>query len=390
MAGDLLAPPVAAPAEPPARGRRWVRWLAVPLAIYAASRVAQLALIAWLLPADGSTVNDRLMQWDAGWYVEVARHGYPHGYSYGPDGQLVGNGLAFLPGYPLLVRIVHEITRLDYRTATLLAAFLAGAGAAVAVYALGAHLYDARVGACLAALFCAQPMSAALSMGYSEGLFVAFAAGALLCAFRRSWLTAGGLGLAAALTRPTGAAVAVALALAAVMALRDGERPRWRPIAAALVALAGLPAYLAWVGLRVGTWHAWFDIQTAGWGTTFDGGAATGAFVARALRGSDEWVAVSVALLVIAALVAAVVTVTTRVWPPLVAYGLLALVLVLGQGGYYHSKPRLLVPVFTLLVPAAVALGRARGRSAVPVLVGWAAFGLWYGAYLVTVWRYAI
>ena len=77
-------------------------------------------------------------------------------------------------------------------------------------------------------------------------------------------------------------------------------------------------------------------------------------------------------------------------WPPLVAYGLLALVLVLGQGGYYHSKPRLLVPVFTLLVPAAVALGRARGRSAVPVLVGWAAFGLWYGAYLVTVWRYAI
>ena len=392
MTDDLLArhPEVVVPTEPSARRRRPVRWLAVPLSIYAASRVVQLALIAWLLPPDGTTVNDRLMQWDAGWYVEVARHGYPHRYSYGPDGQLVGNGLAFLPGYPLLVRVVHEITRLDYRTATLLAAFLAGAGAAVAVYALGAHLYDARVGACLAALFCAQPMSAALSMAYSEGLFVAFAAGALLAGFRRAWLTAGGLGLAAALTRPTGAAVAVALALAAVMALRAGERPRWRPIAAALVALAALPAYLAWVGLRVGTWHAWFDIQTAGWGSTFDGGSATVSFVTRALRGSDEWVAVSVALLVIASVVAAVVALTTRVWPPLVAYGLLALVLVLGQGGYYHSKPRLLVPVFTLLVPAAVVLGRARARTAVPVLVGWAAFGLWYGAYLITVWRYAI
>ena len=100
---------------------RRAAWFAVPLAIYAASRVGQVALVAWLIPRDGGSVTDRLMLWDAGWYVDVARHGYPHTYTYGPDGQLVGNGLAFLPGYPLLVRIVHEITRLDYRTATLLA-----------------------------------------------------------------------------------------------------------------------------------------------------------------------------------------------------------------------------------------------------------------------------
>ena len=369
---------------------RRAAWFAVPLAIYAASRVGQVALVAWLIPRDGGSVTDRLMLWDAGWYVDVARHGYPHTYTYGPDGQLVGNGLAFLPGYPLLVRIVHELTRLPYRSASLTAAALAGAAAAVAVYALGRRLYDGRVAAAFTALFCAQPMSAALSMGYSEGLFAALAAGALLCAYRRHWLLAGGLGLAAALTRPTGVAVAVALALAAALALRRGERPRWRPIAAALAALAGFPLWLAWVGARLHHWHAWFDIQTAGWGSTFDGGTATAGFVARALHGSEEWVAVSVAWLLIAAVVAAVLAVTTRVWPPLVAYGLLALVLVLGQAGYYHSKPRLLVPVFTLLVPAAVALGRARTRTAVPVLVGWAVFGLWYGAYLVTVWRYAI
>ena len=61
-------------------------------------------------------------------------------------------------------------------------------------------------------------------------------------------------------------------------------------------------------------------------------------------------------------------------------YGLIALVLVLGQGGYYHSKPRLLVPVLLILVPPAIALGRARPRTAALVLSGCAAFGLWSGS----------
>jgi hypothetical protein len=71
-------------------------------------------------------------------------------------------------------------------------------------------------------------------------------------------------------------------------------------------------------------------------------------------------------------------------------YVLIALVLVVGQAGYYHSKPRLLVPVLVTLVPAAVVLGRARPRTAVVVLVGFGLFGLWYGAYMITAWRYAI
>jgi hypothetical protein len=99
---------------------------------------------------------------------------------------------------------------------------------------------------------------------------------------------------------------------------------------------------------------------------------------------------VSVAWLLVAAVVAAGVAVARRVWPPLVVYGLIALVLVLGQGGYFHSKPRLLVPVLLVLVPAAVALGRAKRRTAALVLAGYAAFGLWYGAYLLTVWPFAI
>jgi hypothetical protein len=227
-------------------------------------------------------------------------------------------------------------------------------------------------------------------MAYSEALFTAFVAGMLVAAHRQLWLVAGLLGLAAALTRPTGAAAAIALAVAAIMALRAGKVARWRPIVAAVVALAGVPAYLFWVGQRIGDWDAWFRIQTAGWGTTFDYGSSSWHFLVDSFRTGDGWIQVSIAWMLLAVIALAFVAIYQRVWLPLLTYGLIALVLVLGQAGYYHSKPRLLVPVLLILVPLAVAIGRAKTHTAALVLLGYAAFGLWYGAYLVTVWHYAI
>jgi hypothetical protein len=370
--------------------RRW-RWLAIPLAIYAGTRVLQLAMIAWMLPPGDTAIRPRLLSWDSGWFLRVARDGYARGPISGFDANGGDPGsLAFFPGYPLLVRYLHQVTGLDFEAAALVVSGIAAAAASVLLFALGRRLYDTRVATAWAVLFCAQPMSVVLSMGYSEGLFVAFVAGALLAAHRRSWLGAALLGLAAALTRPTGAALAVALAVAALIQVREERADRWRAVAAAVPALLGVPAYLWWVGQRVGNWHAWFDIQTAGWGTTFDFGLGALRFVLDALRAGDGWVQVSVALLLIAAVVAAVVAVTRRVWPPLLVYGLITLALAIGQSGFYHSKPRLLVPALVILVPAALALARARTRTAALVLAGYALFGLWYGAYLITVWRFAI
>jgi hypothetical protein len=379
------------PSDPSGKTRFDPRIITLPLLLYAASRIVQLAVLDWMVPAgDQGGVRSRLLAWDAGWFVHVAQEGYPHTYTYSDTGTLVGNGLAFFPGYPMLVRGVHLITGLQPDTTALAVSWIAGGVAAVFVYALGERLYGLRVGVALTVLFCAQPMSLALSMAYSEALFVAFVAAMFYAAHRQAWLVAGALGLAAALTRPTGAAAAIALAVAALMALRNGFRPRWRPIVAALVALAGVPAYLLWVGLRVGNIHAWFDIQTAGWGTTFDYGASTLAFIRDALRTGEGWIQVSVAWIVVLVVVSAILAVKQRVWTPLVVYGLIALVLVLGQGGYYHSKPRLLVPVLLILVPAAVAIGRVKRSTAAVLLAGYSAFGLWFGAYLVTIWHFAI
>ncbi|NNJ63331.1 MAG: hypothetical protein HKP61_20845 [Dactylosporangium sp.] len=338
-----------------------------------------------------SSVRDRLLSWDAGWFIRVARDGYPRGYTYGDHGEVTANELAFFPGFPLMIRAVHAVTGGSFETAALITGSVAGCAATLAVYALGRQLYDHRTGVIFATLFCTQPMSVVLSMGYSEGLFVALAAATFVLAKRGAWEVAGIFGLGAALSRPTGAAVALGLAVAALLRVRSATgRSRWRPLAGALLALAGMPAYLLWVGIRAGAPQAWFDIQTAGWGTTFDVGDSARRFIFDALRTSDGFVAISVAWLLVAAVLLAVIAGMQRVWPPLLVYGFLSLTLVLGQAGFFHSKPRLLVPVLVILLPMALALGRAKLRVAVPVLVGYAGFGLWYGAYLITVWRFAI
>jgi hypothetical protein len=227
-------------------------------------------------------------------------------------------------------------------------------------------------------------------MAYSEALFLALVAGMLAAAHRKVWWAAGLLGLGCSLTRPTGAAAALALAVAAVLAVRESRRKAWQPLLAAGVALAGVPLFLAWVAWRVGDPSAWFRIQTAGWGTSFDYGESTWKFLTETLSTGDGWIPVSVALILLAALAAAGVALAGRPWLPLAVYGVVAMVLVYGQAGFYHSKPRLLLPVLLTLLPAAAAAARARPRVAVLSIAAWAVFGLWYGAYLVAVWPYTL
>lgn len=387
-------------APAPAPRRLWDvaggwRGAGIAVGILALTRLGQMIMLLWLIGAahDGTGLRSRLLIWDGGWFLRVAVNGYPHGYSYGPEGQLEGNGLAFFPLYPMLIRGVSALG-FDPGTAAIAVAWVASIGAAIALHLLGTTLYGRRAGWALVAICCAAPVSVVLSMAYSESLFLALVAGMLVAAHRRVWWAAGLLGLGAALTRPTGLAAAVALAVAAALAVRENTGKRnggtWQPTIAAAVALAGAPAYLGWVAWRVGDPDAWFRIQTAGWGTSFDYGASTATFLGRTLSTGDGWVPMSVALILLVALAAAGVALAGRPWLPLAVYGVLAMVLVYGQAGFYHSKPRLLLPVLLTLLPAVVAAARARPRVAVLSIAAWAAFGLWYGAYLVVVWPYTL
>ncbi|MEV6347286.1 mannosyltransferase family protein [Actinoplanes sp. NPDC051851] len=391
-----ITSPSETPVAPVAEETLWQkagggRGVGAAVGILAITRVVQLFMIWWLggpsTQSDSTSVFDRLLVWDGGWFLRVAVNGYPHGYTY-ENGQLQGNELAFFPVYPMLIRAVAALG-VAPSTAALIVSWLASIGAAVALHLLGTTLHDRRAGWALVAICCSAPVSVVLSMAYSESIFLALVAGMFVAAHRKAWWTAGVLGLFTALSRPTGAAAALALAVAALMALRE-ERNKIKPIAAAVLALSGVPLFLGWVALRVGDPTAWFRIQSAGWGTSFDYGRSTASFLKETFSSADGWIQVSVGLILLAALAAAGVALTQKPWLPLAVYGVVAMILVYGQAGFYHSKPRLLLPVLLTLLPSVHAAARARPRVAILAISAWAVFGLWYGAYMITIWPYTL
>ncbi|WP_228973006.1 hypothetical protein [Streptomyces sp. DH12] len=390
------APRGAVPPDPPARrrtrsGQAAARTAAAVGLVYAGSLALHLWLLALMAPPGGEGVRARLLAWDARHFADIAAHGYPDGLNHSPDGEPAGNDLAFFPLYPLLTRAVAALTGVDTGTAALGTSHLAVLAMLGAVHSLLARLHGARtalVGIVL--LAGAQPMALTFFMGYSEALFAALAAGALLATHRRAWLTAGSLALLCGLTRPVAAAVALAVAVAAAQHMLRARRPATRPVAAVVLACAGTPAYLAWVGDRVGRMDAWFLIQEAGWGTRWDNGAAFLRFLGEVLPREDGWVPVSTALLVLVLLGFTAAAWRRDSWPPLLVYGTAVVVMALGQSNYFHCKLRLLVPALVFLLPPARALAGARPRTAVAVLAGAVLFGCWYGAHMLTVWPYAI
>jgi 4-amino-4-deoxy-L-arabinose transferase-like glycosyltransferase len=354
--------------------------------------VVQVALLSLLSGDPPGHLAGWLMLWDATWFVRIAEDGYEPGYTYDTAGELTGNGLAFFPLYPMLIRATAWLPGVSPATAALAVSWVAAGVAAVLLAILGTRLYSRRTGYALAVLFGAQPMSVILSMGYTEALFCAFALAALLAVHRESWLFAGGFTALAALTRPTGVALATALLATAYWWLwRDpGRRLGWRMPVGVLTGMVAAPLYPLWVGARVGDLDGWFRIQYIGWGTRWDFGATTWRFLLQVFSRSEEWVQLSTAVIVVGAAVLTLAALSERVWLPLSLYGVLGLLMAVGSSGYYHSRPRMLVPVVLLLFPFAIVLGRCRTRTSVLVLAGVTVLGCWYGAYLVAVWPYTI
>jgi len=232
-------------------------------------------------------------------------------------------------------------------------------------------------------------MSVALSMTYTEALFCALAAWALVGVLRGQWLLAGACAAGAGLVRPTASSLVAAVglaALAAVLTRRDG----WRPVVGGLLACTGLLGYLGWVAVRTGALDGWFVIQRSGWGWYLDGGGATVRYVTAVLADGERAFDVLTVLALVASLVLLGLAVRMRMPWPLLVYGALVLVTVWGTEGLMNAKPRLLIPAFVLLLPVALGLARRRTGTAVAVVVAAALASAWFGGYALTIWRYAI
>ncbi len=386
MAVAGSAPRTGAPAWP-----RMAHVLA-PAAVYLGVRAVGVAVLA--LMAGGSQLVDELTSWDGSWLLAIAEHGYDGV----PTDMLDAYGnhtpdtpLGFFPGYPALVAAVGVLTGGNLVVAGLLVAAVAGVVAAYGITSIGELVPGGsrRAGLLLTALFAATPMSIVLSMAYTEALFCALVAWALVGVLRERWLLAGLCAAGAGLVRPTGSAVVAAVGLAAVAAVL-ARRGGWRPWVGGLLAGVGLVAYLGWVAVRTGTPDGWFRIQRTGWGWYLDGGAATVRYVADVLaQGERVFDAVTVVALV-GSLVLLGLAVTQRTPWPLVVYGALVVLPVWGTHGLMNAKLRLLIPAFVLLLPVATGLARRRPGTAVAVVVAAALASAWFGGYALTIWRYGI
>ncbi|MEU7643519.1 glycosyltransferase family 39 protein [Streptomyces huasconensis] len=379
-------PLTTAPPRPGLRRRaaRALRHAAPALLAYGAVRALGLLVFVPWAHGERRSVRHLLMaSWDCDWYLKIARQGYADTLGTAYD----ANNLAFFPLYPLLVRAGDALAPGLPRGAvglgiSLLCSFLAAWG----IFAVGDRLYGRRAGVFLAVLWGSLPVALVQWMGYTESLFTALTAWSLYAVLSGRWLWAGSLAALAGLTRPTGAALAAAVSVTALLALRrDGFSVR--PLLGALLAPLGWFSYVAWVGLRLGRWDGYFAVQKL-WRNQWDGGVETvrrmqALFVTE--RPALLYAMVTAVLL--GSVVLYVLSAADRQPLPLLLFTGLLLLIVVGSSGVYFPRARFLMPGFPLLLPLAAALARARPTVAVTVLTA-AAFGsAVFGGHMLLGWH---
>ncbi|WP_233442505.1 hypothetical protein [Lentzea atacamensis] len=341
-----------------------------------------------------NTAVGELKSWDGEWFLGIAAGGYndvPARLADAAGRRTAETPLAFFPGYPALIRWVDGLPGVSLEGAAFAVSLISGLFCAYGLFVLGRSVRggSTRTGLILVTLFSASPMAVVLSMTYSEATFCAFASWALVGVVKKRWILAGVCCSAAGLVRPTAGALIAAVGLAALVAV-IADRRDWRAWVGGLVAPLGLVGYLGWVAVRTGDLDGWFGVQQRGWGSKFDGGAATLKFAFEHLGNPRSELETGTVWLLILAVVLVFYAFQRRLEWPLIVYGIGVLIMDIGSNGLMNSKARLLLPAFTLLIPLALVLARRRMSTVLTVLAGATLFSAWFGAYSLAVWQYAI
>lgn len=354
-----------------------VRALA-PAGAYLAGQLVTLLFALLVAHGRHRSLYEALRSWDGQWFLDVAEHGYKTTVE-------SGGTVAFFPGYPMLLRALHAVTRVGYQPVGIVVSISAGAATA---YGLMRLVADRRTGLILVALFATAPMSVILAMTYSEAVFCALAVWALVAIRDERWLAAAALIVAAGLTRSTAVALFAALVVAVVLAARAG-RATWQAVAALAVAPLGFVGYAAWVSHATRTPFGLFAAERKGWGTHFDFGRMTAVNTYRTLTYAPSLYGVAT----IAGLVAAVVLLVPLFrehGAVLASYAGVVVAIDVLVDGVWASKVRLLIPAFVLLAPIATRIARRPGRRAWTALAMVAAIGVWFSSFMLLMFGFGI
>lgn len=221
---------------------------ALALARFLADRLDDVGEAARTAAAAG------LRGWDAAWYIDIARRGY---------GALGEEAVRFFPLQAGLAR-AGGLGVLDPAWPSVVVANLAALAAAAGLWALARREGLDRPAAGHAAwLLQLWPAGFVLVMGYAEAVSLALSVGVFLALRRRAWWVAGGLGVIAGLSRPTGFLLAVPAAIEATRGRRAARSTQWAARAVAVAGpLVGTAGFLSWVGTRFGDPWLPYTVQT--------------------------------------------------------------------------------------------------------------------------------
>jgi hypothetical protein len=360
-----------------------------PAVVYLTGQAVVLVTV-WIATVQvGASLGQVLQRWDARQLLAISEQGYPD--SIEPGGL---NSFAFFPAFPLAVRWLSDLTGLSLPVAGTVVSVASGIALAYAVDRCAGVVLgtDDHTRVRMVLMVATLPLSVVFLMPYTEAMFCALAAWALVLGAQDRWPAAGLLAAGAGLVRPTAGAVVLAVWVGAVLAWRAGRVTLGRALTAAVVAPLGVLAYLAYVAARTtGSITAWSESERKGWDTRFDYGALTWSWLkAMFLHGGSPMDGFIVAGAV-AVLLTAGWLLRERLAPHVVAYVLATAVVALGSSGMWSSKFRFLLPALLVTaVLAAAASARARPSSRLVALIVWIGVGSWFSAFALVGYAYAI
>ena len=232
-------------------------WLRV-LIVFVASRIVSTSILLyyasiqlknpWTSGSPGYFDFARI--WDAHWYYIISVVGYPSVLPLTDDGHVGESAWAFMPMYPSLVRLFTLTTGLDFAPVAVGISVAFALGTALLFYKLMARFLEPGTALFSVVLFCFAPLSPILQVGYAESMHTFFLTLALyLLVTRRYWQLLPVVAVMA-LTRPSGLAFALALALHVVWRLwhhrTDDFPPREQLAAVVATAFSGVMG-IAWL-----------------------------------------------------------------------------------------------------------------------------------------------
>lgn len=221
----------------------------------------------------GSAIFGGWFRFDGRWYDLIVTQGYWF------NGPSVQSSVAYFPGYPIVLWILHAVTGISVKLLGSIVTIACGAGVAVLFVSWGRLRATDRVARIALITLLLYPYAFYL-MGavYGDALFLLAALGAFVLLERDHAVLAGLSGAVATATRPVGIALIVGLIALTlwrrhVIEASDGRlrmRVEWRRLrwadSGVLLSFGGLLGYMTFLGIRFGHPFAFDEVQQApGW-----------------------------------------------------------------------------------------------------------------------------